>query len=120
MLVVDTPWLTPLLMHICEVVYIGGAQFPGEHNYAVLAQAAVASCAVVASSAVMAHVQLAQELNNAAVSAAEDAAHAVRSAGATCSCFAVLANCISPADRPATPSETIRVVCPPALWRPHA
>eukprot|EP00892_Ulva_mutabilis_P000387 jgi/Ulvmu1/10349/UM061_0032.1 len=80
-LVVDTPWLTPLLMHICEVVYIGGAQFPGEHNYAVLAQAAVASCAVIASSAVMAHVQLAQELNNAAVSAAEDAAHAVRSAG---------------------------------------
>lgn len=83
-LVVDTPWLTPLLMHICEVVYIGGAQFPGEHNYAVLAQAAVASCAVIASSAVMAHVQLAQELNNAAVSAAEDAAHAVRSAGELC------------------------------------
>lgn len=80
-LIVDTPWLAPLLMHICEIVFIGSMHFPGEQNYMVVAQAAVASCAVVASSSVMAHVQLAQELNNAAVNAAEDAAHAVRTAG---------------------------------------
>lgn len=82
-LIVDTPWLAPLLMHICEIVFIGSMHFPGEQNYMVVAQAAVASCAVVASSSVMAHVQLAQELNNAAVNAAEDAAHAVRTAGVT-------------------------------------
>ena len=70
-------------MHVCEIVFIGGMHFPGEQNYMVVAQAAVASCAVVASSSVMAHVQLAQELNNAAVNAAEDAAHAVRTAGVT-------------------------------------
>lgn len=81
-LIVDTPWLAPLLMHICEIVFIGGMHFSGEQNYMVVAQAAVASCAVIASSSVMAHVQLAQELNNAAVNAAEDAAHAVRTAGA--------------------------------------
>lgn len=90
-LIVDTPWLTPLLMHICEIVFIGSMHFPGEQNYMVVAQAAVASCAVVASSSVMAHVQLAQELNNAAVNAAEDAAHAVRTAGVCTNLFCAAA-----------------------------
>lgn len=80
---VDTPWSLQLLMSVCELVYIGPVTLPGDANYTLLSHAALSSCAVVASAAVAAHVQLAQELNNAAVHAAEDTAHAVRGLGAT-------------------------------------
>jgi hypothetical protein len=80
--VVDVPWSLPLLMSVCELVYIGAAVLPGDQNYALLSQAALSSCAIVASGTVLAHVQLAQELNSAALNAAEDTANAVRTAGA--------------------------------------
>jgi hypothetical protein len=80
-LVVDTPWSLQLLMCVCELIFIGPVALPGDQNYTLMSHAALSSCAIVASASVAAHVQLAQELNNAAVNAAEDAAHAVRTAG---------------------------------------
>ena len=90
-LIVDTPWSLPLLMSVCELVYIGGCVLPGDQNYALLSQAALSSCAIIAANSVVAHVQLAQELNNAALTAAEDTANAVRTAGAAACwvCFRV-------------------------------
>ena len=77
----DVPWMLPLLLSVCELVYVGGAGLRGDANYSLVAQAALSSCAIVASCAVATHVQLAQELNNAALNAAEDTANAVRTAG---------------------------------------
>ena len=81
-LVVDVPWALPLLLSTVELAFLGGSPLPGDQNYALLGQAALSSCAVVATAGVAAHAQLAQELNGVAVSAAEDTAHAVRTAGA--------------------------------------
>jgi hypothetical protein len=91
-LVVDIPWALPLLMSVCELVYIGAAVLRGDENYGLLSQAALSSCAVIASCSVVAHMQLAQELNNAALNAAEDTAHAVRTAGA---CRLLHLSCLS-------------------------
>lgn len=70
----------PALCSVCELVLMGNSLVEGSpgHN---LSEAAVAGCAIVLGPYGPASGHMGEELNSAAVAAAEEAAAAVRSTG---------------------------------------
>lgn len=80
---VDDVSQLPLLYSVCEVALMGNSLVEGAsgHN---LAEAAVAGCAILVGPHGGAAAHMADELNSAALVAAEEAAAAVRSTGGVC------------------------------------